>query len=418
MERTLADWLDWQESLNPAEIELGLERISRVGRRLNLRPPSGRVFVVAGTNGKGSTVATIDALLRANDFSTGVYTSPHLLRYNERICLSGNQVSDAQLVAAFERVEAARQGEDLTYFEFGTLAAFSIFSAQKLDAWVLEVGLGGRLDAVNMVDADYPVITTIDFDHQAWLGETLDEIAAEKAGILRSRRTLCYGDVPVPGSIVRLAAEQAVTIRSPESGFSSLLSEAGWGWRGQEVMLANLPLPAGGPEQIRNQSLALAAIEVCDPGLLASADAVSSALSSFNLPGRLQRNSDGMHQWLLDVAHNPQAGRALAAAIARETAAPVTVVVGLMADKRAQDFVAELTPQVGSWITCPSGGARGAQAAALADVLEGMGSAALASGSVQEALALARQQTPTGGLIVVCGSFTVVGPALDALGLY
>ena len=193
--RNLSEWLAWQESLNPAEIDLGLERIRSVAGQLGLQPPSGGVVTVAGTNGKGSTAAVIEALLRAGGKRTGLYSSPHLVCYNERIRLSSIPVEDAELVDAFEQIEHVRGAIPLTFFEYGTLAALLIFSRHDCDTWVLEVGLGGRLDAVNLIDPDVAVITTIALDHQEWLGDTIEEIAREKAGIIRPGKPVLYGEI-------------------------------------------------------------------------------------------------------------------------------------------------------------------------------------------------------------------------------
>ena len=204
---TLSDWLTWQESVNPAEIELGLERIRCVARHLPIKAPEGRVFTVAGTNGKGSTAAALQALLSAAGCRGGLYTSPHLVRYNERVQIAGVEATDAELIAAFECIEAVRGTAPLTFFEFGTLAAFTLFSEAHCDAWVLEIGLGGRLDAVNLIDPDVSLITTVDLDHEAWLGDTIEAIAREKAGIMRADTPAFYGDEAVPHSVVEHAAE-------------------------------------------------------------------------------------------------------------------------------------------------------------------------------------------------------------------
>ena len=218
--RTLAEWLRWQESLSPHSVELGLERVSAVLDRLDVRPPAGRVVTVAGTNGKGTTVTLLQDMLLAAGRRPGLYTSPHLVHYNERIRLGGQAVSDAELVHAFEQVEAARGGVPLTYFEFGTLAAFSCFAQGRCDTWILEIGLGGRLDAVNVLAADLALITTIALDHQDWLGETIEEIAAEKAGIMRSGRPAFYADQPVPAAIRNHAATIGALLAVQGSDFS------------------------------------------------------------------------------------------------------------------------------------------------------------------------------------------------------
>ncbi|MEE4185817.1 MAG: Mur ligase family protein, partial [Gammaproteobacteria bacterium] len=370
MRRTLSDWLTYQESLNPAEIELGLGRVADVLARLDVQAPPQRVFTVAGTNGKGSCVAALAAVLEANALRTGVYTSPHLLRYNERIVVAGEPVADGELVAAFERVEAARGGVPLTYFEYGTLAALVVFAAADCDAWVLEVGLGGRLDAVNVIDPDFPVITTVDLDHQAWLGDTIEAIAREKAGIYRAGRPAFYGELPVPESVRARVAELGTQLITPEQGYRYSVDERSgqWAWQGAAVCLRRLSLPAGGLPQVRNQAVALAALEACEPEWLQPNSLIAAALTNCAPPGRMQALR-AEHDWLLDVAHNVQAGRALAAALERLAPASVTMVLGMLRDKQAEEFVAQFTGRVQRWITCDTPGPRGAAATDLAELL-------------------------------------------------
>jgi dihydrofolate synthase/folylpolyglutamate synthase len=420
MRRTLSDWLAYQESLNPAEIKLGLERVAAVLARLDVHPPPQRVFTVAGTNGKGSCVAALAAVLQANALRTGVYTSPHLLRYNERICVAGEPVADAELVAAFERVAAARGDVPLTYFEYGTLAALVVFAAARCDAWVLEVGLGGRLDAVNVIDPDFPVITTVDLDHQAWLGDTIEAIAGEKAGIYRAGRPAFFGELPVPQSVQARAAELGVELTTPGHGYQFTVDaeREQWAWQGSAVALKRLSLPAGGLPQVRNQAVALAALEACEPAWLQPDSQLVTALAHCAPRGRMQFFR-AEHDWLLDVAHNVQAGRALAAAVARRAPASVTLVLGMFSDKQAMEFAQQFGAQVQRWITCDTPGPRGATADELAALLAPVLSVPVVpGGTVEAACEKARELTPAGHLIVVCGSFTVVGPALSWLGLY
>ncbi len=417
--RSLADWLTWQATLNPAEIELGLERIATVLERLQLPPPP-KVLTVAGTNGKGSTVNFLDRLLRANQWRTGVYTSPHLRRYNERVRLNGLEASDSDLMRAFAQVDQARAEIPLTYFEFGTLAGLCLFAEAQLDAWILEVGLGGRLDAVNIVDPDVSLITTVDFDHQEWLGDSLEEIAAEKAGIMRAGRPALYGDEPVPQAVTGRAAKLGADLLLAGHDFGFRRAAAGrWCWRGPGMALDALPIPAPGDDaQLRNASLALAALASLDAALL-DQDVVTTALSAPPPPGRCQR-IQGRPEWLLDVAHNPQAARVLAQRCAQlPPVAETTVVLGLLADKSVDGVVAALAPlEPLRWITCTTASQRGREAQALAERLRALGLREVsAGGSVAEALADAARASAADGRIIVCGSFMVVGPALDWLAM-
>ena len=417
--KNLSEWLAWQESLNPAEIELGLDRIRRVSDRLDIRPPQNGVIMLAGTNGKGSTAAVIETLLNANGRKTGLYTSPHLVRYNERIRVAGEEVTDAELVDTFERIEAARDDVPLTFFEFGTLAALQIFTGHQCDAWVLEIGLGGRLDAVNLIDPDVAVITTIALDHQDWLGNTLEEIATEKAGIIRAGRPVLFGDTPVPAAISAKAADLGAHLLRQGQEFCLNRKPQCWDWQGSEVAIKNLPLPAtAGHAQLLNTSLALAAVESLDAGLLDDAEMVRRELENCMPAGRFQVFRD-THEWVFDVAHNSQAAEELNANVLAMGPAHTVMIIGMLADKDLQAFCAQMDGLVNQWIICPILSGRGADAAGQAEQLRAMVSGDVSqAASVAEAIRAARADLPAGGRIVVSGSFQVVGPALEQLGLY
>jgi dihydrofolate synthase/folylpolyglutamate synthase len=415
----LGDWLRRLESLDPARIEFGLDRVVAVLRRLDVAPPAGRVFTVAGTNGKGSTVGILERCLRAAGFRVGRYTSPHLRRYTERVSIDGAEIGAAPLVAAFADVEAAAAGTPLTYFEFGTLAAFRAFSAARCDTWVLEVGMGGRLDAVNAVDPDFSLITTIGLDHQEFLGHTIEAIAGEKAGILRAGRPSFYGDRPVPGAI----RTQAQVLGSPLTAFGEGFGvEAGpqrWRWWGGGARRDDLPLLSGWTDaQYRNAGLALAALQAFDAATVPAAAKLPGLLADAMPAGRFQRCVRGGREWILDVAHNPQAAAALRAQLATLPPADTTVVTALLADKAVAGFAAELAPLAGRWIVCHLDGSRASPTERL---LAGLAEAGVHGAATAEdpaaAFAAAAAATPPGGRIVVCGSFRLVGPALDWLGL-
>ena len=419
---SLADWLAWQETLNPAEIELGLERIRKVAGQLALEPPSGAVFVVTGTNGKGSCASFIDAMLRSGGVRTGLYTSPHLIKYNERIRIAGAPVDDEALVKAFEAIEAVRCETPLTFFEYGTLAALKLFTERECDAWVLEVGLGGRLDAVNIVDADFSVITTVDIDHCEWLGNDLESIAFEKAGIMREAHPAFFGDRQVPAAIVAAADQLNSDLSLLGRDFAYVRHADSWSWRSASVTLDTLPLPHGaGEEQLRNISTALAVINAFDPHLIADKSAVVDAIRLHGLPGRFQIHTDE-YEWILDVAHNRQSAAALLAKLEQLPQAEgvsTIVVIGMLADKQAEEFVSQLAVLADRWITCDTAGARGSSARQLAERIEPVVDApVLAVGSVADSLEQARRFASPGDRILICGSFTVVGPALEQLGLY
>src|SRR5436190_11235204 len=254
MSRTLAEWLDYQQRVHPREIALGLERVRAVAVVMGLHRPAPVVITVAGTNGKGSTVAFLEAMCRAAGHRVGAYTSPHLLRYNERVRIDGRDADDAALCASFERIEAARGATALTYFEFGTLAALDLFERAALDVALLEVGLGGRLDAVNLVDADAAIVTTVDLDHQDWLGTDRAAIAREKAGVFRVGRPAVIGDPDSPPGLIERALEiDAQPIRAGVDYSWRTVDEAGWCWTSRDGMSLALPAPGlRAPAQLEN----------------------------------------------------------------------------------------------------------------------------------------------------------------------
>jgi len=317
----LSAWLTWLESLSPNEIDLGLERVREVLERLEV-PVAEHVIIVAGTNGKGSSVAMMSALLRAAGKRVGAYTSPHMIDYNERIVVQGQPASDDEIVAAFEKIEAVRKGVPLTYFEYGTLAAFVVFAEAALDVWVLEVGMGGRLDATNVVEPTAALITTVSLDHCDWLGHDVETIAIEKAGVMRTDIPTVFGDVDIPESILRRAAECRANLFCAGQDFDLHLSERGaWSWRGPTRAIEDLARPGlHGDFQIRNAAAVLMLLE--SAGLASNIDAalINKVLPGLSLAGRLQRMQiSGLcstkNEWLIDVAHNPAAANALASAL-------------------------------------------------------------------------------------------------------
>jgi len=420
VQRSLSDWLAWQASLNPRDIELGLERVSRVVDRLSLERPSTSVFIVGGSNGKGSTVSFIERLCMANGLSTAAYTSPHLVRYNERMRLNGQEVADEWLIEQFEAVDAARGETPLTFFEFGTLAALHGFSQARVDTWILEVGLGGRLDAVNVIDPDISVVTTVALEHQEWLGDTIDDIAAEKAGILRRDRPAFFGDEEIPEGF-RLAANKiGAQLSGAGIDFGYAPNKDGtWTWRGASTVLTGLPQsPPGDAAHMRNISLGLAAAEACDSTWL-NRPAVERALVSPLPSGRFQVVEDD-RQWVIDVAHNPQAAGILRQRLLDlDDRRPMTVVIGLLADKQVDGFVLQLADLADRWLVCSVDDARGRDAIELARVIsEAGGRNVTAAGTPEQACAAAHAASRPGERILVTGSFRVAGPALSWLGLY
>ena len=418
---TLAGWLSRLETLHPSSIALGLDRVRSVFERMQLvvRVP---VFVVGGTNGKGSTTGMIEAMLRAGGYRTGLYTSPHLLRYNERVRVDGVDVSDQALIEAFGRVEDARVAAadvPLTYFEFGTLAALDLFARSSLDAWVLEVGLGGKLDAVNIVDGDVAVVTSVDLDHQDWLGDTREAIGGEKAGIFRPGRPAICGDPDPPASVIAHAASIGATLVRIVTDYGGIVEGTQWRYFGPGGARYGLPVPAlRGAFQIGNAATAIAALSSARDRLPLAASAVRDGLVRVEVPGRFQV-LPGRPTIVLDVAHNPHAARAVADTLGTMGFHPsTTAVLGMVADKDIGGVVRALRPRIDVWRVADLPGPRGASA----DMLQG---ALLAEGvaprsihmhaSVDEALDAARAEASEADRIIVFGSFLTVAAARLAL---
>ena len=414
MSRDLKQWLQWQETLHPQAIDLGLQRVSAVAAELDptrgLARPAGTVVSVAGTNGKGSSIAMLEAVYAAAGYRTAAYTSPHLLSYNERLRLDGRPVSDADLCDAFERVDRARGKIRLTYFEFGTLAILDLIRRRAPDVALLEVGLGGRLDAVNIVDPDLALITNVALDHQQWLGDTREAIAAEKAGILRASAAAVFGQAAVPTSVERHARALGVRLHSPGGGYQWRSVSDGWEFQGSNGEVLRLPLPAlAGRHQLSNAAAVVQALQLLRPRLRLSPRALRDGLRGAVLPGRLQTIA-GPVPLLLDVAHNPDAAKALADRLAQTPVVGRTrAIIGVMADKDLAGIVAPLRSRVDAWY-----------GAGLADVPRGTPAAALASalgelvGPVEAfedplaALDAAMVASVPGDRVLVFGSFLTV----------
>jgi dihydrofolate synthase/folylpolyglutamate synthase len=415
---SLPHWLEKLERQHPRAIDLGLERVRDVAQRMRLGKPARCAITVGGTNGKGSTVAFIEAIARASGLRVGAYTSPHLLAYNERVRIDDRDAGDDELVEAFEAVEAARGDTSLTYFEHGTLAALWLFERANLDLAVLEVGLGGRLDAVNIVDADIAVVTTVDIDHTDWLGHDREAIGFEKAGIARPWKPLVLGEDDPPASVLRHAyAIGASAIRANCDFLFETIDDTHWRWREPGFELA-LPGPRlSAPAQIRNAATAIAALRAS--GLAIADVAWASGVAEANVPGRLQSfERDGI-EIVVDVAHNPQAAGELAAWLeARPPAGRVFAVFAALADKDVAGIVAKLAARVDRWWLAGLEGAgpRGQGVDALAANLAGTAAAdASRAGDVAAALAAARAQARPGDRLLVFGSFHTAGLALQAL---
>ncbi len=424
---SLEEWLAYQTRVHPIAIDLGLERLAEVLRRLQWRRPAVPVISVAGTNGKGSVVATAAAILAAAGLRAGVFTSPHLRDYRERIRLAGHCVGEQPLLRAFERIERARGEISLTFFEYNTLAALLIFEAQELDAWILEVGMGGRLDAVNVVDPDVAVVVSIGFDHQQFLGSTLESIAREKAGIFRAGRAAVLGSRSPPPALADAARAIGAKLKRLGVEFDYRRDGERWAYRSARWDLADLPPSAlHGDAQYDNAATAIAALEELAPRLPIRPLAVAAGLRSVRLAARFQlidasrtvRAGDANGPaWILDVAHNQDAARVLARNLRALPVSGRTVgICGILADKDASAIVAELAGAIDEWWFVSTEGERGRSGAALSEgVAADVQAPAHAADAIADACDAALAACRRGDRVVIFGSFHTVGPAIDWL---
>ncbi len=411
---TLQEWLAWQETLHVREIDLGLERVRAVAERMDLHRPSCTVVSVAGTNGKGSSVAMLSACLRAAGYRVGTYTSPHLLRYNERIRLDHRPVDDARLCRAFERIDCARAEIPLTYFEFGTLAALDVFAEARPDVVVLEVGLGGRLDAVNLVDADVALVTAVDIDHVEWLGPDRESIAREKAGIFRRGRPAVCADPLPPRAVAAEAARCGARLVQLGRDFAATCRTGDWDFVHGSATEAALPRPRlTGDFQVCNAAGVLMVLQALAARHPVPRTALERGLSEVELYGRFQV-VPGAVEVVLDVAHNPQAAASLADNLRARPPVPRThAVAGMLRDKDSVGVLSRLAPLVDHWHIGGLPGPRGAPV----QVLEGaLGALAVRApvavhDTVEQALASAQLAARPGERVLVFGSFLTVAAA-------
>ena len=419
-QRTLGEWLAYLEQLHPAAIDMGLDRAREVTNRMGLQKPAPRVVTVTGTNGKGSTCAFVASLLQAQGLKVGVYSSPHLLRYNERVQIDGAEVSDELLCEAFAALDAGRGETSLTYFEMGTLAAFWLFERAQLDAVVLEVGLGGRLDAVNLVDADLALVTSIGVDHVEYLGNTRESVAFEKAGIFRAGKPALCGDLNPPHTLLEKAAELGCPLFLRGRDFDLQAAGSVWHWRGQDangqaIELRDIPLL-----DLPMENAALAVQAYALSGLPWQPERIVAALAGTRIAGRLDRRQ---FNWkgktlnvLLDVGHNPHAAEYLARRLAQR---PITgkrlAVFGLLADKDLDGVVSPLVYAIEQWAVAPLDTPRTRSQAELEVVLQGLGASVAAYGSVAAALEAQSEQATAEDEILLFGSFYCVAEALEWL---
>lgn len=403
--QSLSDWLSYLEHIHPQQIELGLHRVRTVAEHAELTELPGIVITVGGTNGKGSTCAMLASILQAAGYTTGVYASPHLLRYNERVRLNGAEVSDQDLCSAFAEIEQKRAEISLTFFEFGTLAAFSIFKKYQPDVIILEVGLGGRLDATNIIDSDVSVITSIDLDHCDWLGDTKEAIAVEKAGIYRSGHPAINGEPNTPPTLYDTANKIGACLYSVGEQYNYQITDNTWAYQGQHWQFTNMPVPM---LPLQNAATALATLEHIP--LSVSEAAIRSGLINAQLTGRfqtLQKNPTV----IVDVAHNPHAAQYLAQRLKEQTADKIIAVVGMLKDKDIEHTLQHIAPQISVWHLAGLSGPRAASANDLATFLPDTCDFTCHQ-NVENAYHAALAQASENDLIIVFGSFFTVAGVL------
>ncbi|MGI9232825.1 MAG: bifunctional folylpolyglutamate synthase/dihydrofolate synthase [Woeseiaceae bacterium] len=417
----MPDWLAWLETLSPREIDLGLDRVKKVLERLSLDMPR-HVLVIAGTNGKGSSIAMLDALLGAANYRAGTYTSPHLLHYNERIAVGSAPVSDAQIVAAFELVESVREDLPLTYFEYGTLAAMVIFSENQLDIWVLEIGLGGRLDACNAIEPTASLITNVALDHCEWLGQDVETIAVEKAGVMREGVPTIFGSRDVPRSLLKHADSVGAELLLIGRDFDYRAgNNERWSWTGQAESLPDLPVPGlRGEFQLCNAAGVLALLEAAELENALDRELVSRVLPRVALSGRLQEVLIGGVYWLLDVAHNPSGATVLADTLSAEYRAGRTwAIIGVLDDKDVEGIAGALNKVVDYWIAVTADSPRAVRSDELARrISNACDRPCRIAESLEDAIRYARRNAVENDNILMTGSFFLIGPALRSLELY
>jgi dihydrofolate synthase/folylpolyglutamate synthase len=403
--RSLEEWLTYINALYEKKINLGLSRPLEVARRLDLLNPKASVITIAGTNGKGSTVAALEAIYLAQGFKVATFTSPYFHRFNELIRLQGIEVTNDQIIDAFEKIESSREQIVLTPFEYNTLAALEIFKQASVDIYLLEIGLGGRLDAVNIIDADLAIVTSIDLDHQDWLGETRELISVEKAGIFRPHKPAIYGDTKPPKPLVDYAKELDVTVYFHGQDFNWTEQKDYWTWQSQHVVYDKLPLPSLALQNIAN---AIMAIEVMQPVLPVEKTAIERGLSTVYLAGRLEMIPGSVVQ-VFDVSHNPAGANWLAKKLkSLKPSGKTRAVFSMLADKDIHNTISQLKDSIDEWHIAELHVDRGAKLTDLQTAFRLQSLYATSYAQVKEAYEAVMRLSQPGDQVVVFGSFYTV----------
>lgn len=415
--QSVTDWLQFIGEQHHKEMELGLDRVHRVAGQLGIHSFSCPVITVAGTNGKGSSIAMLESIYRTAGYTTGAYTSPHLTVFNERIRVAGKYCSDEALCEAFQQIEDNRAGIPLTYFEFATLAAFIIFSSESLDVVLLEVGLGGRLDAVNIFAPDVALITRIGVDHADWLGDNREDIGREKAGIIHPTSIAVIADPEPPDSLVNVAERNAQSSFQLNVNYAHKTGENGWSWAFREKTITKLsPPPLAGTAQLDNAAGVMMAVHVLQGRLNVNDDAIRLGLEKTEIAGRFQVIT-GDPVVVLDVAHNEDSAALLAENLTQQLIPGRTFAVfGMLGDKDIDAVISQLSPSIDAWYVGGLDAARSASAGNLARCLLARKVHNVSQfNNIEDAWGAAMEQAGKGDRIVVFGSFHTVGAIICAL---
>lgn len=418
---TLDRWLAWFETLHPKKIDLTLDRVLAMLQRLKLKPPRYKVITVAGTNGKGSCVAMLESVYWHAGYDVGTFTSPHLWRFNERIRCNGRDATDDEIVELFREIDSALGSITLSYFESSAIAAFMYFARREVDVAILEVGMGGRLDATNTLDADCALIVSIDLDHREWLGDTREAIGREKAGIVRRGKPVVIADRAIPETVLEHAAAVGAVPCVIGRDFDFRRSGAGWQRSRDAAGAPPLPLPPfGGDEQFANAAACAVVVEQMAASLPVSDAALASGIARAYLRGRFERHAVDGVEWIFDVGHNPAAAAQLRASLDGLSPARRTFVVfAAMRDKDVTGVVAPFVALAEGWYVAQGSADRGATPAELATLLERAGARRVSTAAdVPAAVGAARAAARPGDRVLVYGSFVTVGAATEALRLY
>lgn len=414
---TLPEWLGWLETLHPVKIDLGLTRVAAVASKLGLLRPARFVITVAGTNGKGSSVTMLESILMHAGYLCGTYTSPHLHRFNERIRIDGTEADDQQIMAAFDAIDRGRDGISLSYFEFSTLAALWLFKRHVVDVAVLEVGLGGRLDAVNVIDADVALLTSVGLDHTEWLGVSRAEIALEKVAVARPHRPLICGESDVPEEVIDYALKNRVDLYLAGRDYDFSIDADQWCWHDADRRYNALPLPAlEGAHQVQNAAAIIKVLHSL-PSLRFGRAEIEQGLKGARLAGRVER-VEGRFTVVLDVSHNPHGMVRLVAALrARPCRGKNVIVFGVMADKDVDELIVQLADISKHWIAVAPAIGRAMTAEELVQRLKKLcPDAVVASAdSVSRGIAFAQELLEPEDCLIVTGSFYTVAEARPLL---